>query len=193
MPPELAIKAAFRRHFRELMKAAGWQCDPAVWTKKWVVNIQAFGDGANAIKYLAPYVSRSVITDHRSVAITDTHVTLRWKDRAHGGEERLSSIEGTEFVRRYLRHVLPAGMHSVRYSGFHHPTAKKTLNKLKLYRGTAPQAPTSTSQQPEAKPIRQVPVCPCCSKPMVLLGRVPALRKRPKATPPAPARGPPMS
>jgi F0F1-type ATP synthase alpha subunit len=58
------------------MDEAGWQCDPAVWTKKWGINIQAFGDGANAIKYLAPYVSRSVMGDGRIVSITDTHVML---------------------------------------------------------------------------------------------------------------------
>jgi hypothetical protein len=29
-----------------------------------------------------------------------------------------------EFVKRYLRHVLPSGLRSIRYYGFCHPAAK---------------------------------------------------------------------
>jgi hypothetical protein len=95
-----------------------------------------------------------------------------------------------DYVKRYLRHVLPAGMHSIRYCGFHHPTAQKTLDKLKLYSGTATPV---LGQEPEAKPVPQIPVCPCCGKPMMLLGRVQPYWTRPKPKADTPARGPPKS
>jgi hypothetical protein len=170
-----ALKAAFRRRFRELMAEAGWQCDPAVWRKDWAVNIQPFGDGASAIKYLGAYVGRSVIGDSRILSITDTHVTFRWKDRANHNAERISSIEGTEFVKRYLRHVLPQGMHSVRSYGFHHPTAKKTRVKVMLMSGKPVELSTlQKAAVPEKsdKPARlRAPLCPCCNQPMKLIGK----------------------
>jgi hypothetical protein len=99
------LAAAFRHHFGVQMKQHGWQSDPRVWQKDWKVNVQPFGDGDNAIKYLGRYISRSVIGDSRLVSITDTHVTFRYKDRGKGKAkdrakepvERLKTITGEEF------------------------------------------------------------------------------------------------
>lgn len=74
--PADALKEVLKHHFGQQMKALGLSCDPAVWRKKWSVNVQAFGSGENAIKYLGRYIFRSVISDSRILAITDTHVTL---------------------------------------------------------------------------------------------------------------------
>ena len=169
-----ALKAAYRARFRELMEEARWQSDPAVWRKAWAVNVQAFGDGENAIKYLGAYVGRSVIGDRRIVSITETHVTYKWKDRSQGGAERVSTIEGIEFIKRYLRHVLPKGLHSVRYHGFHHPTAKKTLHKMQLFSGR-PVAigslePQSSEIRNQESKIQNRQLCPCCQQPMERIG-----------------------
>jgi hypothetical protein len=183
-----ALKAAYRKRFRELMEQQGWQSDPAVWRKSWAVNVQAFGSGTNAIKYLGAYVGRSVIGDRRIVAISDTHVAFRWKDRAHGGIERVSMIEGIEFVRRYLRHVLPKGLHSVRYCGFHHPAARKTRMKMMLLSGKPVNLGTHdpSSNAATTKPTPHTPTCPCCGAPMILLKRLPPAwkQRRPSARPP---------
>lgn len=170
-----ALKAAYRARFRELMGEVGWQSDPAVWRKAWAVNVQAFGSGENAIKYLGAYVGRSVIGDRRIVAITETHITFKWKDRSRGGAERVSTIEGIEFIKRYLRHVLPKGLHSVRYHGFHHPTAKKTLHKMQLYSGQSP-VPATKNREPSTK--NNLPKCPCCQQPMERIASIPPERSR---------------
>lgn len=39
-----------------------------------------------------------------------THVSFRWNDRARGDARRTETLEGGEFVARYLRHVLPRGL-----------------------------------------------------------------------------------
>ena len=174
------LKAAFRRAFHLLMQQAGWECDPAVWRKAWAVNIQEFGDGASAIKYLGRYVGRSVIADSRILAITDTHVTFTWKDRANADVQRISTISGIEFVSRYLRHVLPQGMHSVRYCGFHHPTAKKTLVKVMLLSGKPVDISTLDKHRPVAKPPPHIVKCPCCQRPMRVIGTLPPAWKRTK-------------
>jgi hypothetical protein len=190
--PLAALKAAFRSEFRELMQQAQWQTDPAAWRKAWTVNVQPFGDGQNAIKYLGAYVGRSVIADSRIVKITDTHVTFRWKDRANSGVQRTLSIPGVEFVKRYLRHVLPRGLHSVRYHGYHHPAAKKTLLKVMLLSSRAVDMGTEqpiNAQAKEATPSPPTPhsvKCPCCGRPMVRIGRLaPAWKRHGARGPPA--------
>jgi hypothetical protein len=179
--PFSLLAASVRRHMRELMAAGKHECDPSVWRKKWKVQVQAFGDGLSAIKYIGRYVSRSVIGDSRIVKQTATHVSYRWKDR-QTHQERIDTLTGVEFTKRYLRHVLPPGLHSIRYHGYCHPAAKKTRLKVTLLSGKAvdmAQVPTKASQPEttataaETKPKCQ-PQCPHCKVAMRLVRKIPA-------------------
>jgi hypothetical protein len=184
--PVPVLSKAFRARFREQMRQNGWQCDPSVWRKDWGVHIQPFGDGQNAVKYLGAYVARSVIADARIVAITASEVTFRYKDRAQGNAPRTLTLTGIEFIRRYLRHVLPRGLRAIRYYGFCHPSAKKTRLKVTLLSGRPVQlgAGTQTSA-PERRPAH----CPGCGAPMQHAGKIEAdWRWRVLFN----ARGPPM-
>lgn len=133
------LSASFRYHFGQMMKSKGWKCDPCVWSKDWGVHVQPFGNGDNAIKYVGRYISRSVIGDSRIVSISDTQVTFRYKDRGTGkakdrpkqAQERILTLDGTEFARRYLRHVQPDKLRAVRYYGFCHAAAKEKRAKIK--------------------------------------------------------------
>jgi len=58
-----------------------------------------------------------------------THVTIRYKDRK-GGRWLTSRIEGSEFIRRYLQHVLPKGFHKVRYYGIWHKSNDNHVSTL---------------------------------------------------------------
>lgn len=129
--PAQALRAALRHHFGQQLQAMGMACDPVVWRVKWGVHVQPFGNGENAIKYLGRYITRSVIGDSRIIAINDKTVTLRWKDRAQGGVDRVLSLAGEEFTRRYLRHVLPDKLRGVRYYGYHHPSAKEKRQRVR--------------------------------------------------------------
>jgi hypothetical protein len=118
--PQPALRSVFRARFRDaLAKERDLpEIDPAVWSKDWGVHLQPFGSGENIIKYLGRYVCRTAIGDSRILSVTDTHVSFRWKDRANNGAPRIETIPGGEFVKRYLRHVLPRGLRAVRYYGF---------------------------------------------------------------------------
>jgi hypothetical protein len=50
-----------------LLRAAGLleAVDPAAWHRDWVVHCQPAGDGRQSLRYLAPYVFRVAIGDHR--------------------------------------------------------------------------------------------------------------------------------
>lgn len=163
--PVPVLSKAFRAEFRAQMQQHGWQCDPAVWRMDWGVHVQACGSGENIVKYLGTYVARSVIADSRILSISDTHVTFRYKDRDDGGAVRTLKVEGKEFVRRYLRHVLPRGLRSVRYYGWCHPAAKKTRLKVTALSGRR----IELGAEPAAlKAAPHTMKCPCCQQPMEL-------------------------
>jgi hypothetical protein len=98
----------------------------AVWRKSWIVYCTAWGQGEQAVlDYLARYVFRTAITNNRIVGIDDDGVVVRHKARK-SNRWRTCRIAGHEFLRRFLMHVLPKGLHKVRYFGLWHP-AKRPL------------------------------------------------------------------
>ena len=54
---------------RRLLTQRDWQVDPRVWTIEWGVQIEPVGSGAEAVKYLGPYVARTAIGDLRILAV----------------------------------------------------------------------------------------------------------------------------
>lgn len=170
-----ALQACFRHQFRERLKALDWEADPAVWRTDWGINIQPFGSGEAAIKYLGAYVCRTAIADSRIVSCDAASVTFRWKNRDKGDRIETSTIPGTEFVRRYLRHVLPRKMHAVRYYGFCHPAAKAKRERVAFHTGV----PLVLGEPDPKVPDEQagVPRCPCCGKTMAHVRTLKAHRR----------------
>ena len=77
-----------------------------------------------------------------------THVTFRWKDR-NADASRIERLPGVEFLRRFLRHVLPRGFHKVRYYGLWHPSKRDESNRAWVLLILATPADT-------AQPLEQV-------------------------------------
>jgi len=163
------LQAAFRQHMYRLFQANDWQVDPEVWRKTWGVHIQPAGSGASAVKYLSAYVSRTAITNPRMVRADADSVTFRWKDRGNKNRTELMTLPGVEFARRYLRHVLPAGLRSIRYYGFCHPTAKASRLRVQLHSGRILQFGNTTPDIVEETPDSSCPACPKCGRPTQLI------------------------
>ena len=182
------LQAAFRQHLYRLLKENDWPVDPQVWRKDWGVHIQPSGSGATALKYLGAYVARTAITNARMLRVGPDSVTFRWKDRSAGNCTRELTLPGVEFARRYLRHVLPTGLRSVRYYGFCHPTAKANRMRVQLHSGRAVQFGDTASHLPD-QALSGCPVCPRCRQPMQLVLRLSACfanRGPPSRPPPQP-------
>ena len=190
------LKAAFRQHLYRLLKQQDWPVDPRVWTKEWNVQIQPVGAGVAAVKYLGTYVARTALRDERIVAIDEHTVTFRWKNRDHGRSEELT-LPGLEFVRRYLRHVLPQGLRSVRYYGFCHPAAKASRLRVQCHSGWPVQLGAPTDPLRAAASSRSAPPCPHCRAPtrwIGSLGRFSRPRGPPgQAQPQVPLTRPPIA
>jgi hypothetical protein len=166
------LQAAFRQHLYRLLKQNHWQVDPQVWRKDWGVHIQPSGSGASALKYLGAYVSRTAITNARMLRVAPDSVTFRWKDRSNANRSRELTLSGVEFARRYLRHVLPAGLRSVRYYGFCHPAAKANRMRVQLHSGRPIQFGDIATLLSDHDST--CPACPHCGQLMQLLFRLSA-------------------
>lgn len=153
------LQSAFRQHLHRLLKEQEWPVDPSVWDKDWGVHIQPAGSGAAALKYLGAYVARTALSDARIIRVTDESVTFRWKNRDKGNRRETSTITGVEFLRRYLRHVLPKGLRAIRYYGFCHPSAKARRLRVQFHTGMAVDLGAAAPQ-----PCVEVsgPRCPHC-------------------------------
>ncbi len=185
--PQPALREIFRARFRDALASLVAEhdlpaVDPAVWQKDWGVNIRPFGSGENIIKYLGRYVCRTAIGDSRIHEVTDTHVSFRWKDRANGDAQRIETVDGVEFVSRYLRHVLPRGMRAVREYGYFHPAAKAKRERVAFHTGR-PLLIGAAPVRPPKPP--HVVTCPCCDAPMRLALRLLSPWRRARPPPPA--------
>ena len=184
-----ALMEIFRARFRDKIAALGKELalppiDDGVWRKEWGVHLKDFGSGERAIQYLGAYVCRTAIGDSRIIGIDGDNVTFRWKDRANGGAILTDTISGVEFVRRYLRHVLPRGMRAIRYYGFCHPAAKRKRERIAFHTGRP--LLIGALELPPPKPAT-VRTCPCCGGPMLRLMKLLAPWQASRA-PPLPKR-----
>lgn len=119
----------------------------AAWRKPWVIHCTAWGDGAEAVlRYLARYVFRVAITEGRIVGVDDNGVTIRHKHRK-SGRWHTTRLVGHEFMRRFLQHVLPKGLHKVRYSGLWHPSRRDHVARARQLLALNPSTVAGPKQE----------------------------------------------
>ena len=85
---------------------------PPLFRKDWVVySKRPFGGPEYVLQYLA-------ISNHRLLSFVDGQVTFRWRDSAHHNEQKRMTLLLDQFLRRFLRHLLPKGFVRIRNFGF---------------------------------------------------------------------------
>src|SRR5436305_8142984 len=87
---------------------------------EWVVYAKRpFGGPEAVLAYLSRYTHRVAISNRRLIAANETGVTFKWKDyRIEGpGRYKTMTLPTYEFIRRFLIHVLPKGVHRIRHYG----------------------------------------------------------------------------
>jgi len=97
----------------------------------WVVHVKPpFGGPRCVLKYLARYTHRVAISNHRLRSLENGRVSFEWKDYAHRSRTKLMTLDAVEFLRRFLLHVLPAGLVRIRQFGFLANRVRKRMLKL---------------------------------------------------------------
>ena len=109
------------------------------WEQPWVVHCQPAGNGGRVLDYLARYVYRIAITNHRLERFCDGQVTLRYRNRRTGKTERCT-VAAEEFIRRFLQHVLPRGFTKVRYYGIFSSACSPQLEQARTVLAVAAAA-----------------------------------------------------
>lgn len=87
--------------------------------KDWVVYAKRpFGGPQQVLKYLARYTHRVAISNQRLIGVDGDRVAFHYKDYADKNQQKVMHLDGPEFLRRFLMHVLPRGFVRIRHYGF---------------------------------------------------------------------------
>lgn len=170
----LADARAFRRHVAPVRK------------KRWVVYAKPpFGGPEAVLAYLSRYTHRVAISNRRLLAFDGQGVTLRYKDYRRDGPERqrVMTLATSEFIRRFLAHVLPRGFHRIRHYGLLAGSARKA--SIARARQLLDVAPPPDDTEP-VEPVDARPPCPCCGGHMVIIEAFERWQQ-PRAPPSSPA------
>lgn len=125
-------KLVFSSSCEKLCNSYEWsEFRNSLYNKDWCPYIkETFNGFGNAIEYLGRYTHKVAISNSRIMDVTDKKVTFSARGRKPGEPRRIITLDNTEFIRRYLMHVLPAGFQKVRYYGFLNNRSKSKNLKL---------------------------------------------------------------
>jgi hypothetical protein len=89
-----------------------------LWQQPWIVYAKPpFASAQHVVSYLGRYTHRVALSNDRLVAVHDGQVAFRWRDRRRGNRPKVLTLTATEFIRRFLLHVLPLGFMRIRHYG----------------------------------------------------------------------------
>jgi hypothetical protein len=178
--PCFALSKIFQGKFKAGLKKLQLlgQVPAWVWKQKWVVHCQHAGSGEKVLDYLGRYVFRIAITNSRLESFANGQVTFRYRDNRTQQLKHLA-LSAEEFIRRFLRHVLPKSFVKVRSYGLWSARNQAKLEKARelldppkpissiLGQPTPPpdSTPDSTvnTSSPQSEAAADQPrLCPCC-------------------------------
>ena len=113
-------KLSFGGKLKTLRQTSNWRSFlRSIDQTDWNVYAQPpFGGPKPVLKYLARYTHRVAISNQRLVSMEEGKVEFRWKNHRQDQRHDTMRLDGTEFIRRSLLHVLPKGFKHIRHFGF---------------------------------------------------------------------------
>ena len=140
----------------------------------WVVYAKPpFGGPEAVLAYLSRYTHRIAISNSRLTSADANTVAFKWKDYRikSGKRQKVMRLATSEFIRRFLIHVLPDGFHRIRHYGLL-ASAQRKANITKIRALLCVQQPEQTvAPEPQAEiiPLTLREPCPCCGGPMRII------------------------
>jgi len=132
---------------------------------EWVVDARPpFAGPAAVLAYLSRYTHRVAIANSRLIAFDAQRVTFKWKDYRATERHRYKtmSLETSEFIRRFLIHVLPHGFHRIRHYGlFANGQRAENLAKARALLGVEKPRGDTDDSDDAAAPEHWL-LCPSC-------------------------------
>jgi hypothetical protein len=86
---------------------------------EWVVYTRhCLNQAESVVDYLARYTHRIAISNGRLLTMKDDRIAFRYKDYRDHSRLKTQWLDGQEFVRRFLMHILPKGFMRIRHFGY---------------------------------------------------------------------------
>lgn len=171
---------SFSSSCKKLQNSYYWkEWKNSLYAKDWCPYIkETFNGFGNAIEYLGRYTHKIAISNSRILSVTQSETSFSARGLKPWDPKREITLANTEFIRRFLMHVLPSGFQKIRYYGFLNNRMKsknlKLIFKLQGYQKFKRKyMDLSIAEMLKAVwnyDIRICPECGCMS--MKLLGRV---------------------
>jgi hypothetical protein len=138
--------------------------------KKWVVYCKPPFDGVQGVlQYLGRYTHRIAISNNRLLTLRNGQVSFLWRDYADQNRLKTMTLKAEEFIRRFLRHVLPSRFVRIRHFGL--LANRKRKETISLCRQILGERKTETKQDTPKETWQQqlfricgidVTRCPVC-------------------------------
>ena len=133
-----------------------------------------FGGPKAVLAYLSRYTHRVAISNRRLIAFDEKGVTFKYKDYRADGRARykVMTLATGEFIRRFLIHVLPTGLHRIRHYGLFASTSRaENIARARQLLNAPPsqtQANDAEGTEPD-EPATLAHPCPCCGGRMIII------------------------
>lgn len=161
-----------KRAFNRLLKG--------LYEKDWVVYCKPpFSNAEKVMEYLGRYTHRVAISNNRLVKVEGGQVTFRYRDRNDNDTVKLMSVDASEFIRRFLLHILPDGFMKIRHYGI--LSNRNRRGKLKQCRKILGVQPLDENLEGQREAWQDLlaritgvdpRICPLCGKGKMMLKKV---------------------
>jgi Putative transposase/Transposase zinc-binding domain len=143
-------------------------------TKWFVYAKRPFAGPKAVLAYLSRYTHRVAISNRRLISADDKAVTFKWKDYRIEGRDRYKTmtLATDEFIRRFLIHVLPKGLHRIRHYGlFANGGRAENIARARdlLTVPASPDQPANPQTADAGEPRTLSHPCPCCGGRMLII------------------------
>jgi len=139
---------------------------------EWVVYAKPpFGGPEAVLAYLSRYTHRVAISNSRLINADASSVAFRWKDyRVKSGDrQNVMRLSTSEFIRRFLIHVLPDRFHRIRHYGLLASSQRKVhIAKVRVLLG-AQAVEQNSLPAAEVTPLTLREPCPDCGGAMRII------------------------
>lgn len=140
--------------------------DPPLRKKRWFVYTkEPFAGPKQVLAYLSRYTHRVAISNSRLLRTDGRTVTFRVKNYRANGRARYTTmtLDASEFIRRFLAHVLPKGFHRIRHYGLLATGLRaENIARARELLDIDAHADNTTKTTGDGEDGADLPPCPCC-------------------------------
>ena len=150
-----------------------------LYKQEWVLYCKPpFSNAGTVMEYLGRYTHRVAISNDRVVNMEGDKVSIQYRDRNDNDKTKLMTLSASEFIRRFLMHILPDGFMKIRHYGIlSNRNTKTKLAVAKALLGVCDPEEPQNSNEPWQDLLTRITgrdprLCPYCGKGTMVLKEV---------------------